>query len=194
MLPWLTLLTLLFLPSSFSSSFIGRQSKHHRWLGSGKFEGDIIGVSYEDFDQSGLMTRSSVRNKHLLWENGEVPYEMSPMFHAQERQIIQRAIRTIEENSCIRFVPRTGQADYLVLSDEHGCFSMVGRMKGRQVISLGSGCLYREVIVHELLHALGFWHEQSRTDRDLFVRIRKENVISSKRPLHPFVHLLIDLR
>ncbi|KHJ46294.1 hypothetical protein D918_03342 [Trichuris suis] len=99
----------------------------------GKFEGDIIGVSYEDFDQSvgalllskvhfpsGLMTRSSVRNKHLLWENGEVPYEMSPMFHAQERQIIQRAIRTIEENSCIRFVPRTGQADYLVLSDEHG--------------------------------------------------------------------------
>uniref|UniRef100_A0A5S6QTU7 Metalloendopeptidase n=1 Tax=Trichuris muris TaxID=70415 RepID=A0A5S6QTU7_TRIMR len=170
MLSWLALFTLL-------TGSVGRQPKHRSWMGSGKFEGDIVGISYEDFDQPGLMTRSSVRNKHLLWKDAEVPYEMSPLFSAQERQLIQRAIRNIEENSCIRFTPRTGQADYIYVSGELGCFSMVGRMRGRQVVSLGSGCLYREVILHELLHALGFWHEQSRTDRDLFVKIRRENVI-----------------
>ena len=53
---------------------------------------------------------------------------------------------------------------------------MVG---GRQVVSLGPGCAHRSVILHELGHVLGFWHEQNRPDRDKFVRINKENIIKS---------------
>ncbi|KRZ74921.1 Zinc metalloproteinase nas-6, partial [Trichinella papuae] len=127
----------------------------------------------------GIMPRSSVRDKHLLWKDGIVPYEISAIFTTVQRKKITNAMKMIEANSCVRFVPRTIEPDYLVINNDHGCFSMVGRMQGRQVVSLGSGCLFNEVIVHELMHVLGFWHEQSRTDRDDFIIIRAENVIPS---------------
>ena len=43
-------------------------------------------------------------------------------------------------------------------------------------MSLGPECLQTSIVLHELLHALGFWHEQSRPDRDQYVEIFWENI------------------
>lgn len=56
------------------------------------------------------------------------------------------------------------------------CFSSVGDQQTGQILSLGSGCDHKAVIEHELLHALGFYHEQSRTDRDDYVDIWLDQV------------------
>lgn len=48
------------------------------------------------------------------------------------------------------------------------------------MISIGSGCAWTGIVQHELLHALGFWHEQSRPDRDGYVEIVLENVWKGK--------------
>lgn len=57
------------------------------------------------------------------------------------------------------------------------CWSTIGRDGGQQVVSLSvDGCLDHGVILHELLHALGFHHEHTRSDRDQYVRINWENV------------------
>ena len=44
------------------------------------------------------------------------------------------------------------------------------------MLSLGGGCVQHGVVLHEVLHSLGLWHEQSRLDRDDHVRIRWENI------------------
>jgi hypothetical protein len=56
-----------------------------------------------------------------------------------------------------------------------GCWSYIGRQGGRQQISLGIGCDFGAA-VHEIGHAAGLWHEQTRHDRDQFVVVRLENV------------------
>ncbi|CAG12479.1 unnamed protein product, partial [Tetraodon nigroviridis] len=62
------------------------------------------------------------------------------------------------------------------------CWSYVGRQGGRQDVSLQArGCLYHEVVQHEVLHALGFHHEQVRSDRDNYIRILTENIIPGGR-------------
>ena len=47
---------------------------------------------------------------------------------------------------------------------------------GGQLVSVGVGCLQHGVVLHELLHSLGLWHEQSRLDRDSHVTVRWENI------------------
>ena len=54
---------------------------------------------------------------------------------------------------------------------------MVG---GKQDISIGRGCESKGIVQHEIFHALGRIHEQSRTDRDNYVRIITENIQSGE--------------
>ena len=64
------------------------------------------------------------------------------------------------------------------------CWSYVGRRGGGQVVSLARrGCVYHKVVQHELLHALGFNHEQTRSDRDSHVRIIYQNIMRGEQDL-----------
>ena len=59
---------------------------------------------------------------------------------------------------------------------------MVGRVRGGQDIFLGGrGCWTFGIVLHELGHAIGFWHEQSRPDRDEYLEVLNENILKAYR-------------
>lgn len=87
----------------------------------------------------------------------------------------------IESKTCVKFVPRQSEADFVEIHSGQGCSAVVGRRGGRQSVSLmNPKCVTHGVVIHELLHSLGFYHMQSNYDRDDHVRIIFENVLTGR--------------
>nr|XP_055072652.1 hatching enzyme 1.2-like [Misgurnus anguillicaudatus] len=121
-------------------------------------------------------------NNNCFWKKNannlvEVPYIVSSEFTYYEKSTIQSAMMSFASKTCIRFVPRSSQIDYISIENLDGCYSSLGRTGGKQVVSLKrGGCVYHGIVEHELNHALGFYHEQTRSDRDQYVRINWANI------------------
>ncbi|KAL6740249.1 hypothetical protein Aduo_013622 [Ancylostoma duodenale] len=155
-----------------------RLRPHHDWINSGKFQGDIDGIDPRLFrEPDGFVFFNALKNKQLTWKDGIIPYEMDSAFSSHEVKLLEKAFASYHKNTCIRFQPRNGEEDYLNIVKGFGCYSQVGRTGGKQEISLGRGCLFHEIIVHELMHSVGFWHEHSRADRDEHIHIRWDNIL-----------------
>uniref|UniRef100_A0A672T836 Metalloendopeptidase n=1 Tax=Sinocyclocheilus grahami TaxID=75366 RepID=A0A672T836_SINGR len=109
-----------------------------------------------------------------------VPYIISPIYGESlllNNTFISFGMLDISSATCVKFVPRTHEANFLNIH----CWSYLGMIGGSQTVSLQSpGCMWSGVAAHELMHALGFVHEQSRSDRDHHVSILWENIIESK--------------
>ena len=136
-------------------------------------EGDIL------IPKQRLIMKNGITSQSSRWPKGIVPYEIHDNFNARDMAIIENAINEYHRRTCIRFVPRTTEQDYIsIVSGNSGCWSSVGRVGGKQEVNLQSpGCLTKPgTAMHELMHALGFLHEQNREERDSFVSIQYQNI------------------
>ncbi|CAD5214472.1 unnamed protein product [Bursaphelenchus okinawaensis] len=153
-----------------------------------KFEGDIANdlnaSTVTTFIQGGPVNTNStntqlnaIRDRRQLWKNGRIPYAISSQYSAYSRSVIASAMQEYATHTCIQWSPRTANdKDYVYIMPDRGCYSMVGRTGGRQTLSLGNGCIQKGIIIHEMMHAVGFFHEQSRTDRDNYITIMWNNI------------------
>ncbi|XP_065654048.1 uncharacterized protein LOC100210662 isoform X5 [Hydra vulgaris] len=123
--------------------------------------------------------------KRELWTNGVIPFTVEyhktieDLTKTQALTNLNHAILGWETKTCIRFVSRHNETDYVIFYFSGGqvCRSdSVGRGGGMQIIYLGNGCLDQSVISHEIGHVVGFLHEHNRPDRDDFVTIATENI------------------
>ena len=74
----------------------------------------------------------------------------------------------------ISFEPRTSGSRVRYQTSEEGCWSYLGFVNhDPQPINIGVGCESFGIVVHEILHALGFWHAQSRPDRDEWITLNR---------------------
>uniref|UniRef100_A0A672TRZ1 Metalloendopeptidase n=1 Tax=Strigops habroptila TaxID=2489341 RepID=A0A672TRZ1_STRHB len=124
--------------------------------------------------------RSAINCESCLWPKSQ-DGKLSPgLFLAMtERSWIADALQEISTLTCVQFVNRTTEKDYVYV--ERGCWSYFGKIGGRQAVGLvKNGCMDKGAIQHEMNHALGFIHEQTRSDRDRFVKIMWEHIVAEQ--------------
>ncbi|OZC07989.1 thrombospondin type 1 domain protein [Onchocerca flexuosa] len=114
--------------------------------------------------------RQAIRGTEYYWMNMPIPYYFGSS-NGRWQNIIRAALRHIETETCVRFKENGYGQNYLYFVKAEGCWSGVGKKGGRQSISIGRGCEVVGIVAHEVLHALGLWHEQSRDDRDSKITI-----------------------
>lgn len=101
-------------------------------------------------------------------KSNDVPY--APMF------VIRNKITFVSSEQRSTFVPPLRQTELKTKIGRHcfgvcvnqfslynlidRCWSLIGRVGGEQKLSLGRGCEQTGTAIHEILHALGVWHEQ----------------------------------
>jgi len=147
---------------------------------AGAFEGDIRIMKLDEILQRSINTKPGGRNaiidKNKMWQNRKIPYLVANHYDQKERDTIAAAINVINKQSCVKLVDHDGEHDYITIYKGQGCSSFIGSIGGVQTVSIGNGCVTAGIVMHELMHAIGFWHEQSRPDRDQFITIDWGNI------------------
>ncbi|MED6240225.1 hypothetical protein ATANTOWER_017806 [Ataeniobius toweri] len=136
---------------------------------------ETIEVRNMTLEEGDILLAEDRNAVNMVWSDAIVPYEISPGVGFRAADILA-AFRMVSANTCIRFVEHTDEFNYLVFKQGEGCASFVGVSGGSQPVFLSQACTAGN-LAHELIHALGLYHEHTRDDRDNYVTINWSNII-----------------
>jgi hypothetical protein len=178
------------------NTFAYRPVQYYVIDGQAIFEGDIVLDSVDGMErlvaeviaETGVAPRGVViPGAQFRWPGGVVPFTIDPALPNVAR--VNDAIAHWHNRTHISLVARTNEQNFVTFRPGNGCSSPVGMRGGQQFITLAPGC-DRGSTIHEIGHAVGLWHEQSREDRDRFIRILWQNIEAGRE--HNFAQHIAD--
>ncbi|MBN2041445.1 MAG: hypothetical protein JW864_15505 [Spirochaetes bacterium] len=116
------------------------------------------------------------------WEDGIIPYYLSGDFTDNDVRNIREAMDSWENVCGVRFTevkPRSS-AYKIVRVSANEWFSSIGENNSNCQMVFGNAYSDINVIIHELGHCLGLVHEHQRPDRDQYVTVIWENILTGK--------------
>ncbi|MGN6420783.1 MAG: M12 family metallopeptidase [Pseudobacter sp.] len=164
---------------------IGQREQEYQLSKVGNYfvlNGDII--MGDDFPKKTSYLRTDPNGLLLnLWPRGYIPVKISDqVFEYGMFPTVLQALLTLNTRTNVRFIPYSNETDFIRIemllgpgTDEIGGLSAIGRQGGEQILFVNRN-MPESVVLHELLHALGLWHEQSRADRNDYVEVNMSNV------------------
>jgi len=132
-------------------------------------------------DSAQVNGKNGIIASRYRWRNFNIQADRS--FSQREHDMIHDAMSRLQQVlPCIEFgiwhPDSRPTGDYVGITRQNsGCWSPIGRQGGRQDLNLQSpNCMNVGIVMHEMIHALGFHHEQSRPDRDDYINIHWGNI------------------
>ncbi|MGB7785637.1 MAG: M12 family metallopeptidase [Salinimicrobium sp.] len=165
--------------------FAGQKLPVENFNGEYVYQGDIVipksMASTQEvkvvYEKGEMPTNKSTGRTSGMWPNNTVYYAIDSNLDNKAR--VSDAIAHWEANTNIKFVERSSQSNYVYFTTGSGCSSYIGMTGGKQDITLATSCSTGNAI-HEIGHALGLWHEQSRVDRENYITINYNNIQSGR--------------
>jgi len=117
------------------------------------------------------------------WPTGTVFYAFSNNVSVAHQKVFLDGMNEWAMFANLHYTLRTTQSNYVLIVDDptlSGGFSSVGMIGGQQQLHIGSTSWNRATICHEFGHTLGLIHEHQRSDRDSFVTILTNNIMSGQ--------------
>nr|XP_054597343.1 meprin A subunit beta-like [Nothobranchius furzeri] len=132
---------------------------------------------YDNVEKPQNTQRLAYTAQNVRWTS-PIPYVFGDGLDLNAKGVILKAFDSFRVKSCIDFVPELSEEYYISVQNLNGCFSDIGKEKANgQALSIGDGCGQQYLVEHEFLHALGFFHEQCRYDRDEYITIVYANIL-----------------
>lgn len=153
----------------------GRDITYNKVDGLNVWEGDIL-LTDEQLQSAGVSDRGTISTvSSHVWPNKTLVWKFKNGLDQATKDKWNAAIAHWQAVTDVEFKVRTSEANYVQVIKGSGCYSYIGRIGGRQDLSIGSGCSTGNAI-HEIGHALGLYHEHTRTDRNNSVIVNFANI------------------